>query len=94
MLAPHEPGAPVVEPVKTERLSPADSATVLTVSHDADDGWWSIWLDSECDSAALCIGAGQTRQAAIADALAELQMRLFELEVVRAGCAGDVHGHA
>ena len=53
----------------------------MSVVHAFHDGYdWDIWLDTEvAERDGLCIGVGQTRAAAIEDAISDLEEALVVL---------------
>ncbi len=46
------------------------------------NGEFAVWLDTEVvDHDGICLGLGATRDAAVADAVADLEARLAELQL-------------
>ena len=68
-----------IDVTSVDTIARAGAATRL---HLVDDE--QVWLDTDvgtCDG--ICIGVGDTRAEAIADALAELRDRIADLEAVQ-----------
>lgn len=56
--------------------------SVVKIFDEGGGGPFAVWLDTEvADHDGLCIGLGDTRDAAVADAVKDLEARLAELQL-------------